>query len=499
MMMNGLYKENTTKKLLYLGIIKRFKIMMLFKKLSITTALLGLVITIGAQCESWIGSPNETEASDAHSVYRQSMKTKDYDIAFENWQIAYKLAPAADGKRDYHFVDGAALYLEKFKAETDKAKKDEYRDLALGLIDAAIECYDAGTIKLKSCGDNAECYEQKKGYLAGRKAFDMYYTYNTPYSQTQSALEMAVAKGGNNTEYIVFDPYAAIVVYQFGKGKMDKSQARGVYEQLNAIADHNIENNSQYGAYYKQAKDAMNAKFAEIESDIFDCDYFINKMKPQYDANPDDIETIKLVYATLKKQDCDPNKPFVKELDSKWQKYVSVENAKIQAQFEANNPAVAAKKAYDAGDFNTAIAKYDEAIAQEGDPSKKATYQFSKASIQYRKLKQYSAARKTALEAAKNKPGYGRPYMLIGDMYGSGARNCGDAWNQRLAILAAIDKYRYAKSVDPSVADDANARISKYNASKPSLEEGFQRGIKAGTTVTVGCWIGEKVKVSYAK
>jgi len=473
--------------------------MMTLKKITTTTLLMVFAVMLSAQCESWVGSPQEEDATSAHSVYRQALKTEDFEIAFTNWQKAYDIAPAADGKRDYHFIDGAAIYLHKFKNESDKAKKDEYRDNAVRLFDEAIACYEAGTIKLKSCGSDEACYQRKIGYIQGRKAFDMFYTYNTPYSQTLPALQASVEKGGNATEYIVFDPYASIVVYQFEKGNMDKVEARAAVEQLNAIADHNIANNKTYSAYYQQAKDAMNAKFATIESQIFDCEYFINKMKPDYEANPDDIETIKLVYATLKKQNCDPSNPFVQELDAKWSKYVAAENAKIQAEFEANNPGVAAKKLYDAGDYPGAISKYDEAIAGEADPDKKAGYMFSKASIQFRKLKQYSAARTTALDAAKLKPNWGRPYMLIGDMYGSSARNCGDAWNQRLAILAAIDKYAYAKSIDPSVADDANKSISRYNSSKPSIEDGFSRGIKEGQTVKAGCWIGESVKVRYAK
>jgi hypothetical protein len=57
------------------------------------------------QCETWVGKPTQTDAENAHSIYRQALKAKDYTTAFENWQIAYKLAPAADGKRDYHYTD----------------------------------------------------------------------------------------------------------------------------------------------------------------------------------------------------------------------------------------------------------------------------------------------------------------------------------------------------------------------------------------------------------
>ena len=67
-----------------------------------------------SQCENWNDSPRMSDAEDAHSIYRQALKGNDYEIAFENWQVAYDIAPAADGKRDYHYVDGAKLYGQKF-------------------------------------------------------------------------------------------------------------------------------------------------------------------------------------------------------------------------------------------------------------------------------------------------------------------------------------------------------------------------------------------------
>ena len=460
--------------------------------------LVALSIGASAQCENWIGSPKENEASDAHSIYRQAIKSKDYDLAFENWEKAFAIAPAADGKRDYHFTDGALLYTEKFKNESDAAKKEEYKTKALSLIDDAIACYKAGSITSSKCPDGS-CIDARIGYLSGRKAFDMFYTFNTPYSQTTAALDMAIEKSGLDSEYIVFDPYASIVVYQFQKEKMTKDEARDIYARLNEIADHNIAKGDQLAAYYQQAKDAMNSKFTPIEGDIFDCDFFVMKLRPQYDANPEDPEVWKTIVAKLKGQGCDASNPFLAEVEGKYKGWAEGENAKRKAEFEANNPAILAKKCYDAGDFDCAIEKYNEAISAESDPSKKASYKFSIASIQGRKQKKYSAARKTAREAAELRPNWGRPFMLIGDLYGSSARSCGDSWNQRLAILAAMDKYNYAKSIDSSVADDASSRLSKYRASMPSIEDGFQRGIKEGQTVTVGCWIGESVKVRYKK
>ena len=82
------------------------------------------------QCQTWEGLPNQSDAEDAHTIYRQAIKTDDWQIAFENWQIAYRIAPAADGKRDYHFMDGTKLYLHKFAEGVKRLiQKKEHRDM----------------------------------------------------------------------------------------------------------------------------------------------------------------------------------------------------------------------------------------------------------------------------------------------------------------------------------------------------------------------------------
>jgi len=458
--------------------------------------LLALSINISAQCETWEGNAKKGEAEDAHTIYRQALKTEDYALAFENWEIAYGIAPAADGKRDFHYTDGIKLYINKWKSETDAAKKKEHVDMILKLQGQAVECLQSGGITLK-CDGEADCYTKRIGYLQGRLAYDMYYSLNTVYSKTLEQLSGAVENSGNDVEYIVFAPYANIAVYNFEKELMSKEEARAIYEKLNAIADHNIAKSDNLSPSYQQAKESMNATFSKIERDIFDCDYFKIKLRPDYDADPNNVEVIKKTLAILKGQGCTPGDPFYDELDGKWKKYAAEENARLQNEYDQNNPNRMAKKLYDAGDFKGAAEKYQQAIDSESDPEKKSGYMFSLASIQFRKLKQYSKARTTAREAAKVRPGWGRPYMLIGDMYGSTARNCGDSWNQRLAILAAMDKYSYAKQVDPSQADEANKRLSKYRASMPAQDEGFMRGVKAGQTQRVGCWIGETVTVQF--
>jgi hypothetical protein len=76
---------------------------------------------------------------------------------------------------------------------------------------------------------------------------------------------------------------------------------------------------------------------------------------------------------------------------------------------------------------------------------------------------------------------------------------CGDSWDQRLSILAAIDKYRYARNIDPEVRSTADRRIANYRSSRPIESEGFMRGLKKGDEVEVGCWIGETVRLRFSE
>ncbi len=454
--------------------------------------------TASAQCEVWTGSQNEDHLTNQHSVYRSFMKTENFADAFEPWKEVYEAAPAADGKRDFHYTDGIKIYKTKFDQETDDAKKGEYKKLITELYDECASCYEEQVIKLAKCGDNQDCYNKRIGYLMGRKGYDMYYQLNSPYEPNMAAFQKAVDLAGNDVEYIIFAPYGAITVYQFQKGKIDKDKAREVHRTLNEIAEYNIANNEKYSAYYQQAIDAMNGSFTAIEKEIFDCDYFKAKYIDSYRDNPEP-EAAKDLYNLLKARGCpvDDSDPFMVELKEKYEVWAAQVNEQKQREFEANNPALLAGRAYKAGDYNGAMAKYREAISGETENTEKAKYHFRIASILFRKLKKYNDARTEARTAASLNPSYGRPYMLIGDMYATTARSCGDSWNQRLAVLAAYDKYSKAKSIDPSVEGEASDKMGKYRSSFPAKDEGFMRGVKAGQSQKVGCWIGETVKVRF--
>ncbi|MEG1556709.1 MAG: hypothetical protein RR356_08310, partial [Bacteroidales bacterium] len=103
-------------------------------------------------------------------------------------------------------------------------------------------------------------------------------------------------------------------------------------------------------------------------------------------------------------------------------------------------------------------------------------------------------ARSNAMEVLKVHPNSGKAYILIGDLYASSGSRCsGDDIVPYSYNWAAADKYSKAAAVDRSVAEEAHAKRSKLKF--PSNNDFFVRGLKAGESYRVGCWIQETTTI----
>ncbi len=456
--------------------------MQLYRFLSLVLPLMFWTGLAQAQCDTWVGKPNQDDLIQDHVVYKGFLKENKPEQAFAYWQKVYKQAPAADGKRIDHFYDGQQLYIKKFEAATTEADKEAFRNAALAIFDHEAECTGS------------------PGPALGRKGYYMFYNLATPYPDTYKALKASLDASGNATEYIVLVPMAYVLVDQFKNKRITAEEARAVFTKLTEVADHNIANNKQYAAQYQQGKDAMMPTLAQIEGTLFDCAWFKKKLEPKYRADPDNGELIKEIYLTLANQDCADADPLMTELKSKYEAYAAEVNAKVLAEFYEKNPGAHAKALYDEGKYSEAIDKYKEAIEQESDPNKLADYYQALGSIEFRQFDRYTTAREHARKALKLRPDWGQPLILIGDMYAKSYRSCGSSdFEQRCVILAAMEKYYAAKALDPSVADQVNERVSRFMGSRPSLEDGHMLGKKEGESYSIGCWIGETVTLRFNK
>ena len=91
---------------------------------------------------------------------------------------------------------------------------------------------------------------------------------------------------------------------------------------------------------------------------------------------------------------------------------------------------------------------------------------------------------------------WGKPVILIGDIYAAASKDCGsNIFEQGMVFSAAIDKFIQAKNIDSSLADAANKKIATYSKYLPSNEDAFFSGATEGSAYQVGCWINESTKV----
>ncbi|MGB0428367.1 MAG: tetratricopeptide repeat protein, partial [Flavobacteriales bacterium] len=156
-----------------------------------------------------------------------------------------------------------------------------------------------------------------------------------------------------------------------------------------------------------------------------------------------------------------------------------------------------AYKALKDKDYATTNTYIDKALELEADDLQKAKYMILKANIQLSRG-QYQTAYATARKAASLRKGWGEPYLVMGQAYAATSRKCGELKTEflkRVGYCAALDKFEYARRIDPGVAKAANRLIGSYSKHVPSITQAHEVGKKAGDKHTINCWYNETTTV----
>ena len=432
-------------------------------------------------CPTFMAAIKGEQAMEAHVIYRDYVRNKNYDEAFEYWKTAYEIAPAADGKRNYHFTDGIKIYEHFYNKERDPAKKKGHMNKIMELYDGLSKCY----------GD--------EGYVSGRKAFDYYYKFPGLKSDAEvySLFKKSIDTDGKKSNYFIINPMTALLVNQFLDKKIPMAEAQKYAAKIKEVI--------AYGS--KEAKTAKEKQPWEVIKSyaplrleslegvkgFYDCEYYVSKYYSDFESNAQDCDVAEETYGRLRWGGCPTS-------DARLAKIAAVANsAKCKPPVITTTTATgpSCRSMLREGDYTGAISCYETKMDKSSDNQKKSEYAFIISKINYAHLKKYSQARKYARKAAGFRPGWGAPYILIGKLYASSGPLCGPGtgWDSQVVTWPAIDMWNKAKSMDSSVAGDANKLIRKYSKYMPSVEDIFQRNLKKGSSYKVGCWIQESTKI----
>ena len=106
----------------------------------------------------------------------------------------------------------------------------------------------------------------------------------------------------------------------------------------------------------------------------------------------------------------------------------------------------------------------------------------------------YVSAKAEVYKALDIKRGWGKAYITLGNIYVSGAKKCGNDFQQSAVFWVAVDTFKKALN-DEKYRDNASRSINTYSKQFPNKEACFFNGLEEGQKYSVECWINQSTIV----
>ena len=439
--------------------------------------------------------------------FRTFYNAKNYVDAYDAWQYVIQHSPCS---WDGIYTNAQTLFQNLIKDEKDSARREL-------LVDSLFYAFDARST-----------YFPEKFTPGSGLGFKAYNTIRYRKDQYEKAFDwfvQSVEMEKENTQPAIWDAYFQLAE-NFTKAKKDTSIVVEAYERATDYIDLSILNATKA---YETGADALEALKAQLDNNEIDLVAYEKQAKKlSADTNRQaklivnyrktlakienavkpyaSCEVLEMLYAK-KFEDIKNDLPAVSKMVNTMYKGNCVTNPLFQEALAILHKASPSRNsAYMMGnltlqnyltskneeDITNAINYFKEAanLSETHDQKADAYYMLA---LAYQMKGSYSESRSAAYDALKSRPNMGKAYILIGDLYANSGGRCGDEQVPGAYTWAAADKYAKAASVDPSCANDANAKRAKLRF--PSKDELFKRGLNSGASYHVGCWIQENTTV----
>jgi tetratricopeptide (TPR) repeat protein len=428
-------------------------------------------------CATFKDSRMGENALNSHVIYRDFIRAKKYLEALPYWRDAYTYAPAADGDRQTHYEDGIDIYEYIMSTSFSDTGKRIYLDSIFDLYDKMGQCYHA----------------DDPGYVAGRKGFDLYYKHRDIADNKEifRYFTKSLDAGKLETQAFVINPFTALLVEMFRNDEISQEVAVTYAQLILDICVHRADDEEEGWPIVVGYAPVQLEAFETVRG-FYDCAYYKGKYYDPIDLSTVDCEEIFLIATRLKYGGCDVESPTLVALGAEYSKRCRVGPSPLLAE---------ARIALEEDRFRHAIELYLTYLEGLEDIDRLAQFNLRISKIYYGHVRDFRKAREYAYKALEYRPNWGEPYIVIGKLYASSGPICGPGrgWDSQIVTWPAIDKFRKAKSVDPSVTAEADKWIVYYQKYMPSVEDIFQRQLNAGDKFKVGCWIQENTTIRPAK
>lgn len=408
------------------------------------------------------------------SIYTEYVKTNNFQDAYQPWKAVFDEAPIAQIGT---YTNGAKILRGLIAAEKDGAKQKQYFAELLKVHDQRIQYLDQLNKLTKK--------PTTKGDILSTKAHDFYsfMALNPDINAVYAVFKEAVDLEKQNLPYYVMQEFADVSGQKIKSDESHKEQFIQDYITIAGYANdaYKAAATDKIKEQYKMAKDNIDAHF--INSGVATCENLQDIYAPKVEENKSNIDYLKSVITVMQKLGCKESEAY----------FAASEYAHAIEPTAATAFGCGAMY-YKKGDIAKSIEYFDNAIELEEDLLLKADYCYTAAQVLFAN-KQYSKAKQYARKSIECNGEKGAPYILIAQMYAASPNWSEEAALNKCTYFAAIDKLQKAKSVDPSVTEQANEMISNYSRYTPKDEDLFFIGIKKGDPVNIGGWIGETTTV----
>jgi tetratricopeptide (TPR) repeat protein len=397
------------------------------------------------------------------SLYRTYYKQKDYASAVVYWKVPFAECPTSS-KNVY--IHGAKMYNKFLKEEKNPTRFDELLDTLMLIYDNRIKYFDERGKVLGRQGVDLLRYKREeieyveKGYKMLKESIEL---------QNQRASDPAIAT------------FMTAAVTLYTNNALDDNTLIDDYLNCSAIIDAKLAKRDKQST--RKIKESMDQNV--IATGVLSCEKIVEIYQPKYEANKEDAKLLEDITGYLKALDCTDEELFYNASRSLYPIKPSVNAALNLAQ-------IAIAK----GENEEAIKYFEEAITLETEEAKKADY-FYGIAVAQSKLNKQELSRQNARKAIALRSDWGEPYILIGKLYAGSLDQCSESCIPSSVYWVAVDKFMKAKTVDPSVAEEANKLILTYTKYFPNIEKAFFCTVNEGDDYKVGCWINESTKARF--
>jgi tetratricopeptide (TPR) repeat protein len=395
------------------------------------------------------------------STMGEFMKIDLLDRALPSWQAVFNDCPASS-KNIY--IYGVQIYRDRLARETDPKLKAIKLDSLMMIYDRRVENFG------------------EEGLVIGRKALDL-----LRYDQSQ--IETAYGYLKHSAEISKVNSEAAILVTLMQTSnalfKAGRTEGRVLIDDY-LTASGILEEKMKRGSETQRAAAALNnveAIFAG--SGAADCDALVEIFTPRFNETPEDLAFLKKITGLLSNQKCEGTELFASASENLYRLEPSSGSA-------YNLATLFFKKE----EWDKSVEYYNEAIENAVNDEEQARYHYELGLILFTRYDNYQQARAHARNAIDKMPGWGEPYILIGNLYASSSEMCAENEFEKSTVFwAAVDQFEAARRVDSRVNDEATALIQKYSQYFPNAEDAFFYGLAEDQPYTVECWINENTIV----